>query len=106
MKIQVEVTKEDIKKGRPGNADACPVAWALYRITGKSFSVGTWSCHCVDGRRFIMPAAASQFVIRFDHLSDLGAEFEPFSFELNEESGREELDLGAKGVEEGELVCV
>jgi len=33
------VTQEDIDKGRPKSAQSCPVACALYRLTGNHYDV-------------------------------------------------------------------
>lgn len=66
MKTRVVVTKEDIRHGRPYQADSCPIALSLRRIKGLDLAiVETNSAEC--GYWITrMSKKARQFVRDFD----------------------------------------
>lgn len=77
----IEVTKEDIDKGKPMNSGACPLANALERRTGHKWSVGVRYCTRLavgTWNDLPLPPAAVQFVRAFD----LGCDVAPFAFEV------------------------
>ena len=77
----IEVTKEDIEKGKPQNAVACPIAIALERQTGHKWSVGVRYCTRLAAwtwNDLLLPPAAVRFVRAFD----LGCDVAPFAFEV------------------------
>lgn len=68
MKIQVVVTQDDIKRGRPCLADRCPVARALNRATKDcdwSITHTTYRNRRTEFCNYIPPKVAA-FVRRFD----------------------------------------
>lgn len=77
--IKIEVTQEDISKGRFG-AYMCPVARALYRTTGKLWCVGSkyaryytnLSQNRSQVHEFLLPKEVGDFIRQFD------AGFSPF----------------------------
>jgi hypothetical protein len=84
--VRIEVTVEDIRAGRPGEAGACPVALALCRATGRPWAV----CPEELFGRFDGPVRApgldappevTTFVLAFDR----GEAVSPFSFDLEVE---------------------
>ena len=78
--IVVKVTKEDIRKGRPGMWHMCPIALALNRATGKEWTVDGRGAENKDGGRVILPQNARDFIGRFDQV----AEGNPFEFSIEE----------------------
>lgn len=79
-KVRIEVTAEDIAKGNPGDACACPVALALQRVLGDAqCSTDGLECY-VGGQRELVnaPPSVREFVDRFDKQADV----EPFAFEI------------------------
>ena len=67
----IEVTKEDILSGVQFSASLCPVARALRRCTGRSWSVMSTSASVVHGdgslgEAILLPDAATRFVRSFD----------------------------------------
>jgi hypothetical protein len=82
--VLVEVTQEDIDKGKRGDPWCCPAARALERATGKKWSVVGPLCSRVDdrkqaiGKRITLPQEVFDFVRAFDG----GEPVSPFSFEL------------------------
>lgn len=80
MKTRIEVTQEDIEKGKLGECSACPIALAMRRATGKPFEVGTdiyWLGFDLRSERMLPPEAAL-FVSDFDDKKPV----QPFSFEI------------------------
>lgn len=85
MRLEVEVTRDDILFGKPCQASNCPVARALNRVECVERSV-TWPHRIgvqVSGRwRWAeeVPGVVSQFMHDFDLAG--GEPVEPFSFQL------------------------
>ena len=83
--MKITVTQEDIENGSPSEWDACPVALALARATGKKWLV------CPT--RFKLPAPdnygngppMSYEVSTFVEAFDSGKPVEPFTFEFDVE---------------------
>ncbi len=81
--IQIDVTQEDIDKGRRGHCELCPIARALQRATGAlsvdvtDLGVSWWN---MEDEQFAaaLPEVAAAFIVRFD---DCG-EAQPFSFSV------------------------
>jgi hypothetical protein len=78
MRVRVEVTKDDISRGDPGNCLGCPIALALLRC-GLRCVVVRDDVIRVGGRECDMPSAASEFVQMFDARADVA----PFAFDLD-----------------------
>lgn len=86
--MKIEVTAEDIARGKRGNACHCPIALAAERAgmrhvkvdldsIGEKFTGGCW------GRWSYLPVDACEFVDRFDK----GLPVEPFAFEIETRHG-------------------
>jgi hypothetical protein len=76
---RVEVTADDIRRGRRYECRYCPVALALNRATGEAWEVGprfAWTHR--GGPAVPLPPAAAAFVDRFD----IHGRGDPFSFDL------------------------
>lgn len=82
MRINVEVTAEDIKRGIKVDCLNCPIALALDRCGQPDASVSDSDVE-IDGRFIRMPLDARRFVQDFDD----GKPVEPFAFELTDEDG-------------------
>lgn len=80
MSLTVEVTEDDIKKGVPGEADACAIVRAVRRATGRRVvNIDGESVEIMkDDFYMALPKKAKQFVLDFDD----GKDVEPFSFVL------------------------
>lgn len=83
--MKVILTNADILKGVPGNADFCPIAWAMCRIpdvTNPTVGDKTVSFLWKDSqsRVFELPLKAIRFIEDFDS----GALVKPISFTLKE----------------------
>jgi hypothetical protein len=80
--MRIEVTAEDIVKGKRMDCGLCPVALAIKRATGTAFSVGYMTCCPAGGTvrdRLELPAEARAFVHDFDcHMQTA-----PFAFDLD-----------------------
>ena len=76
--IVVKVTREDIRKGRPGMWHMCPVALALNRAIGGAWSVDGRCAENKDGGRIALPHNVIDFIRRFDEL----IEGSPFEFHV------------------------
>ncbi len=78
--MRIEVTQNDIDRGRPRCNYGCPVALALRRTLGsqRAWKVTEQRIENPDGGRIVAPSEVRQFVIFFDH----GACVAPFAFEL------------------------
>lgn len=84
MKIEINVTQEDIDAGVKCDSDKCAVALALHRAFPDAKCVGV--CHgyaVVDGpgvmyRAFDLPEKVGEFIFAFDG----DRHVEPFSFEI------------------------
>ena len=79
MKVYtINVTALDIRRGKAGNADNCPIARAARRATrNRTLSVGT-TVLSYGGREIKLPPRARNFVSAFD----TEATVKPFSFKL------------------------
>jgi hypothetical protein len=77
--LTIEVTQEDIERGVKQECWDCPIALALFRTTGKEWSVAPSSCRELGTLTdYIFPAEATEFIRSFD----LGYPVSPFSFKL------------------------
>lgn len=82
MKTKINVTHEDILKGKPGNACFCPLALACFRGFGANVTIAVNKVWDASGD-FVadLPAEAIQFYADFD----LGKPVRAFEFELEVE---------------------
>jgi hypothetical protein len=80
-RIRVVVTADDIERGKRCDLWSCPIALALFRVTGAKWEVGDHSASEIGRVRETeveLPDAAASFVRDYDN-----GEFpEPFEFEL------------------------
>jgi hypothetical protein len=77
--MKIEVTREDIDNGLPGEPRDCPVAFAIRRATkNRLVFVSNYKAHIGDGIAYL-PDAATEFIQSFD----LDEPVEPFAFELD-----------------------
>lgn len=92
MRIQVDITKADVKKGERGNYYACPVALALNRaLRSTPANLGivgaTFVSYVVGGdlRKVSLPKQVVDFIDKIDQkkITKDSRGFEPFSFTLN-----------------------
>ncbi len=89
MKVRVEVTQDDIDKGKPGNPCKCMLALAISRAMGEPWEVGFSFADNeieVDGewvrtRRADLPGDALQAILSFDRHETVM----PFDFEMEVE---------------------
>ena len=79
-KYKIQVTKQDIKNGVPGQACKCPISLAISRASGmKKVFVEGPSIPLHNYRYFgSKPDQIEQFIERFDE----GDKVRPFNFEL------------------------
>ncbi len=76
----INVTSDDIAKGKRGSACSCPIALAIKRATNQACHVGVrWYSFERDLTDMPLPRKAGEFVIAFDQKQPV----EPFSFELD-----------------------
>lgn len=82
--MKIQVTQEDIKAGKTGNPEFCPIGLAAKRAFGRTMSVGSSSMYPLDNCRelFLLPGSARDFIRRFDDYQKV----EPFEFEVKEEN--------------------
>ena len=79
--MRIEVTQEDIARGLPRAVDACPVALAVKRAFLLSrTSVGSTAFTGPGGRRFALPAEATEFIRAFDKKLPV----QPIAFDVDE----------------------
>jgi hypothetical protein len=84
--MRIDVTAEDIRMGRRGSADCCPVAHALVRATGFAYGQAlVFQTHAflilptrLDTETVLFDAKVRRFVKDFD----AGRPRRPFSFDL------------------------
>lgn len=78
----IEVTQDDIDKGKVGSCKECPVALAVNRVIAPGYcTVGTsgiWT-YSNPGRIYSTPGVVVRFIKHFDRTR----EGKPFTFELN-----------------------
>lgn len=79
--MRIDVTQEDIRRGRPRESDFCPVALALNRATGEYADV-SW-CRPYLGLEHTPLAPFSKEVSDAIYLFDRGYPIDPFSFEID-----------------------
>lgn len=80
MKLKVNVTRDDIKRGIPEDESYCPIARAVRRL-GKKKLVLVDADICVLGLHdFKLPRKAAKFIDKFDN----GETVKPFSFTMQE----------------------
>lgn len=81
MRINVQVTEQDIENGQRGNDWLCPVCSALWRITGQKWVVGVTSCYPLGQKNTVvpLPPRAIAFIRRFDS-TGIG---KPFDFVID-----------------------
>lgn len=84
MRLEVDVTQQDIDSGKPRSCYECPISLALRRITGKRWKVSCHSAESMDEERFYLPLEARRFVDRFD-TDDAYQKPEPFFFIVDSE---------------------
>ena len=78
MKYTIEVTENDIKNGKAGDATQRPVATAIKRHTGIR-NVVAWTSICINSRKAIKtPRALHEWMHDFDRRKPV----EPICFEL------------------------
>lgn len=66
QKLEVQVTQEDITRGRRCNAGDCPIARAIRRITLEQDVFVVAYAAYVGGERYSLPTEAIKFVWDFD----------------------------------------
>lgn len=81
----IEVTQEDIDSPEGEmRCKTCPVALALNRATGRSWTVSTDWATCGSSSILNLPDAASDFITNYDSNQPV----KPFTFELDYEPTR------------------
>lgn len=83
MKKKIEVTQEDIRKGKRFQNDACPVALAVQRTLKRQAIIGDRLFSLYNKRGLIytygtLPKAVQLFINKFDNKEKV----EPFGFTL------------------------
>ena len=89
--MKIEVTQEDIQKGKKGNSCACPVWHAGNRAGLIDFEVWNRSVvfvHNGQDARCLLPESVQTFIKKFD----CGQPVEPISFDLEVEGIENEAD--------------
>ena len=82
--ITIKVTKEDIRKGKPGIASSCPIAKALRRATrAREVVVGLSTCKWKKKGVWFSYSVLGE-VQNFIGAFDGGWRVKPFSFEMHE----------------------
>lgn len=74
----INITEQDIKRGQPKVACACPIALAAKRASGKSFVHAGPSEIIIGQKRGATPLPAMDFMLYFD----TGRKVLPFEFQL------------------------
>ncbi len=77
MKVTINVTQEDIDKGKQGDSCKCPVALALRRIHPGA-RVGSLTLFIADDWVESTPEVARKFISEFDNGRPVG----PISFDI------------------------
>ena len=79
MELIVDVTSQDIKRGKRKYISCCPIALALKRsLPGKRIAVGSDITFIGDGLA-TLPKQARTFIERFDNSESV----KPFKFKLS-----------------------
>jgi hypothetical protein len=82
--MAIQVTQQDIDRGKRGDDCWCPVALAINRWSGRNSSVDVDTVvigiDTADGKpdEFLTPPKIAEFIRRFDN----GEPVEPFEFDL------------------------
>lgn len=63
--VEIEVTKEDIRKGIRGNCNSCPISLAANRIFKTACTVETLNIQ-INGIAYNLPREAVDFIFVFD----------------------------------------
>lgn len=77
--MQVTVTQEDIRRGRPHSSVACPIALAASRAFGSTAHVGI-GCVVISGVAYLLPDVAEEFARAIDYREAV----EPIEFDITE----------------------
>ena len=83
--MEIQVTQNDIDKGRSWESQSCPIAQALLRMGYTDVSVGTEDCGFQKKNVYytaLLPAEAKAF-IREKELGDDDHDPQPFHFEIH-----------------------
>ena len=78
MTYKIEVTEEDIRRGKPQSCCSCPVFRAIARTTGKAVEVLCKSIALGKEVEAALPEKARKFIEAFDD----GRPVKPFTFTL------------------------
>lgn len=83
----VEVTTQDIERGKPFECRVCPVNIALERVTDRLCRTSSRICE-IAGIDYILPYEAHKFISDFDRNNPV----QPFTFTISELwTGKEQL---------------
>lgn len=78
--MKIQVTAEDIVKGKRESCDSCPIALAITRKAGERASVDECTAWFISTESLIpLPVSARKFVRAFDR----GDSVAPFEFDLD-----------------------
>ena len=81
--MRIEVTHEDIERGRPKSREACPIAHAIRRQSNLHFiEVNPCTLRWCEGskvKRRPLPEEARDFIREFDNAGPV----RPFAFDIN-----------------------
>lgn len=85
--MRIEVTQDDIRKGKARSARACAIALAVKRATGQAHVFVSPSVtieHAVTGipRTYAVSPRVRRFILRFDTMPHCWPFARPFSFDL------------------------
>ncbi len=115
ISMRIEVTQDDINKGKRSRNRECPIALAIQRCIGKDYSVGSnFICtaannpnaDCDPTNHYALPLAARRFIHDFDsiiHGLPDNPIIKPFTFNIDLPGDPEPLPIP---IEEPELACV
>jgi hypothetical protein len=81
MRLEIEVTQEDIDTGDPTENGSCPIALAVKRLTGRNTKV-EYSYMEIEG---LGESGLPQIAVRFIHAFDKhgSSKVQPFAFAVN-----------------------
>jgi len=93
LKLTINVTKQDILNGKPGNLNSCPIARAAKRMGFKKVSVFGKLTGNYKGENLTldMPIRARNFIDKFDAtIGDVATRktIKPFKFTLRWSGGK------------------
>jgi hypothetical protein len=78
--VKIEVTEEDIEKGKQSDGTSCPVALAMMRATGSTYVYVDYIESRIAGELIYTPKKAEEFMRDFDSDSEIRPG--PFAFEI------------------------